>query len=345
MIYREKILYFKIYFIFLYLLFMKQIFLALFSDFSLLYKHFLHWNISKVLISLFSFLLWLLFALPFWGLLFLLLFIDPIDWQDIFSTYYATQTIGLSFLTAISSHLFYVIFEVLLLVLWVLAFWFWSSYKLVLMAKLNLDYKAGTPTGFFKNHYFTFSKISKTIWIFSWIGVAFLALFFLIVWIFLAIIFFYWGIEEAYVIATQSESVSALSLAVLSVVIVGFLIFLYLAYRMNYSYIIMLDEKNYPERKSALFYVKESFKITSGVNVFFFFLVALVFSICIVLPVDYIGKYIEAMEYPLVEALFSLIIFLTMNGLFEMLLVSTYYSIMQKDTTHADTSESIAEWV
>jgi hypothetical protein len=32
----------------------------------------------------------------------------------------------------------------------------------------------------------------------------------------------------------------------------------------------MLDEENYPQTQSALSYVKESFKITSGVKIFKF---------------------------------------------------------------------------
>lgn len=329
MIYREKILYFKIYFIFLYFIPMKQIILSLLSDFSLLYKHFIHWNISKILIAISSVLLWILFALPF-GLLFIaLVYLDPINWQDIASTYYATQTVGLSFLTAMSTHLVYVIIEALIGILAILAFWFWNSYKMVLMAKLNLDYKASTPTGFFQNYYFHFSNIWKSIGIFSWIGWIFFLLFIVMIVLFGITLFLYGWIEQAYEIATASwQAVNSLILITLGIFITGILVFIWLAYRMNYAYIIMLDEKNYPERKSALSYVKESFAITSGIKVFKFLLIAILFSVVVLIPINYIGSIIETEAYSFTELIFGIFVFLTVNGLFEMLLVSSYYSIM-----------------
>gem|GEM_PF-4281778 len=50
-------------------------------------------------------------------ILIVLMNLDPIEWKDIISTFYTTQTVGLSFLTAISTHLFYVIIEIILIVL------------------------------------------------------------------------------------------------------------------------------------------------------------------------------------------------------------------------------------
>ena len=115
-------------------------------------------------------------------------------------------------------------------------------------------------------------------------------------------------------------------------VLSGILAFLYLAYRMNYSYIIMLDEENYPQTQSALSYVKESFKITSGVKIFKFVWVALLFSLCIMLPIDYLAQYLENIDAQVLGFVYGIIIFLCINGLFEMLLVSTYYSIMLPQT-------------
>lgn len=129
-------------------------------------------------------------------------------------------------------------------------------------------------------------------------------------------------------LAVQSETISSFSLLVLFITIVGILIFLYLAYRMNYAYIIMLDEENYSNEKSALYYVKESFTLTAGVKFFKFLLVAVLFSVCILFPIDYLGQYLEWIDSKIGVFFYTIVVFLTINGLFEMLLVSTYYSIM-----------------
>ncbi len=304
----------------------------LLSDFSLLYRKFIHWNISKILIVIFTFLLGILFALPFLIIVVILMNIDPIDWKDIISTFYTSQTIGMSLLTALSSHLFYIIIEALFLILWVLSFWFWSSYRLILLAKLNLDYKKWTPTKFFQNYYFNGAKILKVLGIFSWIWLVFFALFLAVVLFVFVVILLFWWIDNSYLLATQGTSISGFSLIILFWVLSGILAFLYLAYRMNYSYIIMLDEENYPQTQSALSYVKESFKITSGVKIFKFVWVALLFSLCIMLPIDYLAQYLENIDAQVLGFVYGIIIFLCINGLFEMLLVSTYYSIMLPQT-------------
>ena len=53
------------------------------SDVLILYKNFIHWNISKVLIALCSFLLGVLLAIPFFLVAFVVSLLGPIDWGEL----------------------------------------------------------------------------------------------------------------------------------------------------------------------------------------------------------------------------------------------------------------------
>jgi hypothetical protein len=50
------------------------------------------------------------------------------------------------------------------------------------------------------------------------------------------------------------------------------------------------------------------------------------------LPIDYLAQYLENIDAQVLGFVYGIIIFLCINGLFEMLLVSTYYSIMLPQT-------------
>lgn len=299
----------------------KQIFL----DISLLYKNFLHWNISKILIFIASVLLWILLSLPFFIILAVIVFFDPIEWKEIIYNYYTTGAIWLSFMTALSAHLLYIIIESIFFLTWVTFFILWTSYKIVTMTKLNLGYLSWENTSYTKNIYFDFSKFFKYLWIISWIWLILLIPVLIFVILFFIILFSFWGVDQV------SEMVKAwylngFSILSLTSFLICFLALGYMAYRMNFSYIIMLDEKNYPEVQKALYYVKESFKITSWLK-FFKFLVILILFTLIIIPIDYIWEYLEE-SWNLLQFLYWVIVFLLLNWVFEMLVVSVYKNIM-----------------
>lgn len=295
------------------------------ADISVLYKNFFHWNISKVLILITSILLWILLSLPFFIILAVVVFFDPIEWKDIIYNYYTTQTIGLSFMTALSSHLFYILIEWFLFILAAGFFMFWASYKTITMTKLNLDYLSGEPTAYLKNIYFDFWKIFKFLWVVSWIWLILLIPFLVFVISFFVILFLFWGIEQVSEMIKEWY-LNMFSVLTLSSFFINLLVFIYLAYRVTFSYILILDEKNYPETQKALYYVKESFKITSWLKIFSFFAVLIAFTL-IMLPIDYLWKYLENF-WSLVVFIYWILIFLVINWIFEMLIVSVYRNIM-----------------
>lgn len=295
------------------------------ADISVLYKNFFHWNISKVLILITSISLWILLSLPFFIILAVVVFFDPIEWKDIVYNYYTTQTIGLSLMTALSSHLFYILIEWFLFILAAGFFMFWASYKTITMTKLNLDYLSGEPTLYFKNIYFNFWKIFKFLWIISWIWIILLIPFLIFIISFFIILFSFWWIDKVYALL-QDGYLNMFSVLTLTSFFINLLVFIYLAYRSTFASILMLDEKNYPETQKSLYYVKESFKITSWLKIFSFLAVLIAFTL-IMLPIDYLWKYLEGSS-SLLQFLYWVIIFLLLNWIFEMLIVSVYKNIM-----------------
>lgn len=95
---------------------------------------------------------------------------------------------------------------------------------------------------------------------------------------------------------------------------------------MTFSYIILLDEKNYNSSEKALYYVKESFHMTTGLKIFKFLLIMILFSL-VMLPVDYLGQSLEGM-WGMINFFYGVGVFLLLSWVFEMLLVSSYRHIM-----------------
>lgn len=130
----------------------------------------------------------------------------------------------------------------------------------------------------------------------------------------------------------DSGSTNYFSVSLFISLFINILIFLYLAYRMSFAYIILMDSKNYTQKQSASFYLKESFALTKGLKIFKFILVLIVFTI-LMFPIDYIGGKIDELHQVFVMV-YSLFIFLVLGGVFEMLIVSLYRRVMLDKKEH-----------
>jgi hypothetical protein len=211
------------------------------ADLSLVYKNFIHWNISKVIIYVWALLLGILLSLPFFLLLAWIVFLDPIDWKDIIATYNITNSVGLSFLTAISTYYVYIIIEFFIFVLWVAFFSFWYSYYIIPLTNLYINYLKWVKLSFFSNIYFNFKKIFSYISILIWgTMVFFIPLVVFILWFFISLLLL-WGIENVFQ-AYEQWTVSIFSVIIWIIFLICFLIFIYLAYRVSFAYVILLDK-------------------------------------------------------------------------------------------------------
>jgi len=296
----------------------------IFFDISLLYINFIHWNISKVLIYVFSFLLWALLSSPFFILIVVVAYFDPVNWKDIIYNFLTTQSIWLSLITALSSHLFYIILQSILFVLAVGFLIFGYNYKIILLSNLYFSYLDWEKISYMKNIYFNTKKIFSYLSILSWIALVLLIPFLFFKIVFFILLFLFWWINEVSVLMQENGSSNMFSILAWIFFFISILVFLYLAYRLTFAYVIMLD-KNYKENQKWIFYIKESFKITSWMKIFKFILVMIIFTI-LILPFDYIWKSLEELNFW--SFLFWVFVFLVLNWLFEMLVISVYRNIM-----------------
>jgi len=251
-------------------------------------------------------------------------YFDPVNWKDIIYNFLTTQSIWLSLITALSSHLFYIILQSILFVLAVGFLIFGYNYKIILLSNLYFSYLDWEKISYMKNIYFNTKKIFSYLSILSWIALVLLIPFLFFKIVFFILLFLFWWINEVSVLMQENGSSNMFSILAWIFFFISILVFLYLAYRLTFAYVIMLD-KNYKENQKWIFYIKESFKITSWMKIFKFILVMIIFTI-LILPFDYIWKSLEELNFW--SFLFWVFVFLVLNWLFEMLVISVYRNIM-----------------
>ncbi len=251
------------------------------KDIILLYRNFLHWNLSKILIKISSFLLWIILSSPFLIIIVVFCFIDPINWWDIITSTVDRNNMSLELVRDIWTYPFFIIIETLLWILAFFAFFLWNSYSLPLESNLYLSYINSDRIKLFKNYYFKVDKIKKHILIMLRI-VWFL---FIPILIFLlSFIIFYIVVNLFWIQTTESSLLFKGLVFILWILFIACIFaFIYIGYRVNFSYMIFMDSKKYKKEETPKFYIKESFKLTKWI-VFIRFLLIIIFILTILLP-------------------------------------------------------------
>lgn len=297
----------------------------IFWDIKKVYKNFVHWNIAKILITLVSLILWVWMAIIFLLPLVILMYIDPISWGEFIASYLQTQSLWLNFLAEMYDNLLYVWVELLFAIIWFSAFIAWYSYKNLLFAQLNLAYIDGEPMKITKKNYFDFQKIWLYIKLLTLIGLILAIPVIVFIILFFVLIFVYGWLESSFSLV-QAWANNSFSLMLLISFILCFLVFIYWAYRVSFSYMILMDEKKYKIYTDTLFYVKESFAITKGWKILKFIVCIIIFT-ALMFPFDYIGDFINQRSF-FERVWYGIIIFLLLGWLFEMYITSIYRNIM-----------------
>jgi hypothetical protein len=158
---------------------MKKLFLDILWDVGFLYKNFFHFNLSKILIFLTTFLYIFILFIPlllvFWVVFY---FLGMFDWS--FNPYLFLW------------NPYYIWFWLLFIIFAFFLYVIWYSYSQVLLANLNISYTKREKLPFSKNYYFnkklffTFFKVS-----FLLICLFLLPVIFWVLW-FLILIFISW---------------------------------------------------------------------------------------------------------------------------------------------------------
>lgn len=295
-----------------------------FIDASKIYLDFVHWLVSKTIISLYSFFLGFILALPFLLLTILFVYFDGISWKSFWSNYFATGQIWYESLGEIISNIWYLLTEFLFLLLWLVWFIVWTSYGLVLYYNLNLNYINDIKLPFSKNLYFDFKKIYLNFKILNWYWIILLIPIIIFFVISLFLVYNFWLLELN---IKQLENINGnfYNLMWLNLFI-NILLFIYFAFRISFSQVLIIDEKFSNLWNNALSYIKESFKITKWIKILKFLVIFFLFII-ITMPFDLLSYYLSD-KWKIIKTIISIFTFILIWWLKEMVIVSIYKRIM-----------------
>ena len=251
----------------------KNIFLDIFN----LFRNFFHWNLSKIFILIWSFVLSFLSILPFVLIIFIYWYFAWIDLTQLF-------------FQILSKQLWTNLFVNLLLYIIIIIFFIIYLYQYILLIKLNFEYLEWKKLKYIKNYYFNITKIKRYI-ILTLLNFAVLLIpvifFLLIIWI---LMIFNWSINET-INSLLTSGNNFFSWFSFISFIISIIAFIYILFRICFSYFIFIDdEKN---EKKILYYFKKSFKITKWFKVFFKFLSILIIFLIIQFPIRILLNFSE----------------------------------------------------
>lgn len=259
-------------------------FKQIYSDIFLVYKNFIHWNISKIIISIVSVLFGILLALPFLLLAILIWYLSPIDWKSIIWAFYMWNSLDIFLLSELFKNIVYFVFIIFLAIFWVLAFFLWSSYKYPLISKLYLSYIDGEKRNFFKgNNYFSLKKLWKYTCVLAWLSL-YMILPLIIFLVFFIFLLFSFGWLESVSSMMDHSIVNVFSMLLLMVFVLSLILFFYITYRVQFSLFSFIDNKYYDVNKRAKYFVKDSILLTKSYKVFGQYLLLLISMIVILAP-------------------------------------------------------------
>lgn len=219
-----------------YIINLKQVF----QNIVLLYRNFLHWNISKICIFLYANIVGFVVSIPFVGII-------------VYQYFASYSTLGLSVSAQefLLNNIGTIIITILLLLCIIMIFISTYTYGNFLLQNVYKSYLVGEKLPYTKNLYFSGKHFRAYIGILGWIGLYLLAP--IMVGIILIIPF---GL-----LARASIGLSPFIAGVISLVFfIGLLIwFTYLVIRMIFAYCILLYSD---EVLKAKIYICESFRMT-----------------------------------------------------------------------------------
>ncbi len=256
-----------------------------FTDVGNLYKNFLHWNLSKVSIFIFSLLIALAITLPVVLVSLMICWILWVDWVGYMMTFFAGTLNAAAIYTA---DFFIFMFFV---IIWVITFFLSMTYGKIMYFDLNLKYLENKKSDLVKTKFFNpklfgkFYAISLRVFWYLLIPVAIF-----IVGMIVTIIVNGW-VNTTWVSLDNGNTTLALWTFIFAGIWI--ILFLYLSYRLYFSYVGLVDEQKYPEIQSAKTYVKNSFEITKGWKKIMKLLGTLLLFAIIIAPYTFITQAIE----------------------------------------------------
>lgn len=244
-----------------------------FSDIFLLYKNIIHWNISKLIIFIWSIILWFLSIIPLVIIFFIYSFFSDVNVNMLLLWMFKWELLPSFFWNSI-------------LVLIIAVYFVIFSYSNILLVNLNNSYINWEKISYKINKYFDFKKI------FDFFKLSILNFLILLVpiliFIFLVLILFFvsWSIEN--VLSLVSSWVfNYFTILSFSFFIISLLSLIYLYYRIIFSYFIFSDNHYEYKNSKILFCIRKSFNKTKKIKWFFKFISLVIIFFILSLPIKY----------------------------------------------------------
>jgi len=247
----------------------------IFSDIAILYKNFLHFTLSKIVIYLVAILYTFILAIPF------LIIFGLIYWYLINSTWgvYALMSNYVLFS-------FTVILAIIGFFTLIVAF----MYSYVLLTKLNLEYLEWKKLALWKNYYFNF----KLFWVYfktMFLNILILITPFIIAGVLMIFLILIFGWISSVQGITSNWPENIFSILSLIIFIISIIWFIYLMYKTSFTFIVLVDESKWEKFKKSIYYIKKSFALTKWFKTFFRFVIiwflVLVITLPLTIPLNY----------------------------------------------------------
>lgn len=256
---------------------MKNEFKSLFLDIYILYKNFIHWNISKTFIFLWWILCGFITIIPF-AIIFLIFWL----FSDISFFTYLWALLNWTYTGSFIWDIIY------FLSIW--GFILWYFFNFVLLLKLNSSYISWEKLSYKKNEYLNYKLFLRYLLISFLLFIIFLIpILFSIVILSIFILALWWIADVSVMVIDNPQN--PFSIISLIVFILLCLIIFYLFYRFIFSYLLLIEEKNNFKKLHNI--ILDSFHITSWYKKFIKFLISMIIVYSIYLPFSFVDNYIN----------------------------------------------------
>ncbi len=296
----------------------------IFEDIKLLYKNFIHWNVSKIIILIYSFLFSTIISLPFIWLLAYLSYNVFIQFdQKLLQDFLVNGKIDNELINIIflNTKTILVIFLLLSIILCIFLLIF--TYGNLLLQNVYKSYLSWKILKYKSNLYFSKQYFLKYIFTFGWVSLYMLIPVLILLWflIIIRILWYFWFIT-IYLTNTQSIVLWISTIIILFFIII---LFVYLYIRLAFSYIALIYTKNINDKTKK--YIDESFKITKN---------KILKIITLIIPVMLLIWLISLIKdllpsYQIIHIIYGIIMFLCLDWVLYMLYVSIYWIIKKEN--------------
>jgi len=223
----------------------------IFLDILYLYKNFLHWNISKLIIFLWSIILWFLAMVPLVLIIFLYWYFVDLNIKDL-SFQVISNSLWVDWIVNILLYFSKFIFVVAYL------------YGYILLIHFTLEYLKGKKLKYLSNYYWNIWRMRKYISItFFNALVLLIPVVLFIILVFLLALFVWFEDSKNLIIQSSTDGENNyFTIIILILFLASSLILAYLFYRICFVYFIFIEDVR--NNQKAIEYIKKSFSLTKS---------------------------------------------------------------------------------